>query len=152
MFFSSEDGPTAKVVVCSNINDGIVTLSYKGHILEWKWDNRAGLISPGAQKPIPIHPIASEVIVEMEVGEFLGLEGIDEDEVAYVNQEGNELAGVVFQPACLGKPTFAQINAKERLKDAFASYMSNGGMLTEEHIGSAISVGSLGAFLSLINL
>lgn len=142
--------PQARCVVVSNLENESVGLSIQGNILEWKW--RDGLISPGSSKPLGIHPLAAEAMVDREIEEFLSMEGISEGEVIYVDPEGTGLDGVVFHPICLGEQDYRITLKKDKINDLFYKYVENNFKLSEKMVGDAISFGVLEPFLSLVNL
>ena len=141
----------AKVVVVTDMVNQRVVLSIKGEMLSWQWQDD-GLVCPGATSPLAVHPLAAETIVEDEIEEFLGLEGIGRSEVTFVNSDGSQLDSAYMHPLVLGEPTYRSILAKETLKELYARYREQGRQLTEALIGHSISVGALGPFLSLVNL
>lgn len=145
------DSTVAKVVVVTDMLNQRVVLSIKGETLTWQWVDE-GLLCPGASTPIAVHPLAAEVIVEDELNEFLGMEGIGENEVIYVSADGTSMDSAYMHPIVLGEPTYRLILARETLKRLYRTYGEQGRKLTEDLIGESISVGALGAFLTLINL
>jgi hypothetical protein len=145
------DSAVAKVVVVSDVPGERVTLSIGGEKLIWLW-RADGLLRPGAHESLPVHPLAAEVLVAEEIEEFLGLEGVGENEVIYVSPDGQPIDGIFFNPACLGDLTYRSVFAKETLKRLHLRYREQGRKVTQELIGDAISCGALGAFLSLVNL
>jgi len=141
----------AKVVIVSDMLNQRTTLSIKGESLTWQW-REDGLVCPGASIALQIHPLAAEAIMLEEIEEFLGMEGVGEDEVAYINESGGKLDGAYLHPLCLGEPTYKLILAKEVLKNLYSRFQERGRKINEDLIGESISYGALEPFLSLVNM
>jgi hypothetical protein len=142
--------PKAECVVVSDVPGGRVVLSYNGTKLLWKWDN--GLVCPGGNIPLPIHPLAAEALVTEEMISFLKMEGVDIDKVIYVSPTGESTDCVIISPTELGVINFDVILKKVKIKELYERFIDDGDNLSEEIIGEAISYGVLSPFLSLVNL
>lgn len=142
--------PRAEYVVISDIIHSRVVLSYNGTKLLWKWDN--GLVCPGSNIPLPIHPLSAEALVTEEVISFFRMEGVDCDKVIYVSHTGEKTDGIIISPPELGVINFDVVLKKDKIKELYERFIDENDSLSEEIVGEAISYGVLSPFLSLVNL
>ena len=94
--------------------------------------------------------IKSALVVE-EIMALIRMEGISTGEITYINEGGNSIKGIMFNPEIDGFD-FDIVLKKEKIKDLYERFVSEDDELTEEIIGEAISFGVLSPFLTLVNL
>lgn len=149
-YLRDEQVPQAKCVVVSDLNNCVTFISYDGEKLVWSWNR--GLICPGSEVPFEIHPLSAEALVTEEVMSFLRLEGLEDNDIIYVNSAGEKLSGIVFNPPELGEMVYDIALKKLKIKELYEKFVLDGDRISEEMIGESISLGVLGPFLSLVNL
>ena len=140
----------ARCVIVSDIPRHRVIVSYAGDKLLWHWDR--GLLCPGSNSPIEIHPLSAEALVIEEVTTFLRMEGVTNDEIIYLNPSGEKVDGIFLSPPGVDTSTFDGVFKKEKIKELYWRFVQDGDKLTEELVGEAIGSNVLGPFLSLVNL
>lgn len=141
----------SKVVIISDEEHNRITLSYNGDKIIWEWVG-CGLLCPGIGGITTIHPIAAEALVDEEIHSFLRMEGVKSNEVLYVNSSGEKMNHIVLMPPTNNVDMFDIHIKKEKIKELYEKFVSDGDKLSEEIIGESISFGVLTPFLSLVNL
>jgi hypothetical protein len=148
--YLKDSSPKAECVVTSDLIGYRVILSYNGAKLIWRWDN--GLICPGSESSIKLHPLAAEALISEEVNSFFRMEGVDMNLVIFVSHAGEKTDGIIMHPPEVGATSFELVLKKFKIKELYDKFISDDDILSEEHIGEAISYGVLSPFLSLVNL
>ncbi len=142
--------PRANCVVISDTIQNRVMLSFSGNKLLWHWID-GGLVCPGSTAPMDIHPLAAEALIVEEIMSLIRMEGVTSEEIVYVNEGGENVGGIMFNPEIDGFD-FDVVLKKEKIKDLYERFVAENDELTEEIIGEAISFGVLSPFLTLVNL
>lgn len=140
----------ASCVIISDIPRHRIIVSYAGDKLLWQWKD--GLICPGSNDTIDIHPLAAETLVIEEITTFLRMEGVDTNEIIYLNPDGERVDGIFLCPPGVSTFKFDDVFKKEKIKELYWRFIQDGDKLTEEIVGEAIASSVLGPFLTLVNL
>jgi len=140
----------SQCIVVSCREDNRVILSYKGNKLVWEWKDD-GLYCPGANNALSINPLAVEALVTEELNALFRIEGLDKQEISFINEEGKEIPGVILIPSSLDDNDLNVILKIEMIKGLLKAYLKKGDVITEEMIHIAIGNEVLGPFLSIIN-
>ena len=101
---------------------------------------------------MPIHPLASEAFVVMEVGHFVSANDIDTDDVMFVDELGRLVDILSFHPKSLGGDENTYEKEKKCIIHLYLSYLGNNNMLTESMIVTAQENDVLEPFLTLVNV
>lgn len=144
--------PQAKCVIVSDVEKQAVCASFLGHNLVWIWDdNRNGLVCPGSDQALPVHPLAAECLIAEEIDQLCKMEGIQKDEVIYTGPDGSGMHYLVFHPKSLGlNPSI--VGQKIKLRELYCKFVRNDDKLSEAIIHEAQDSGILAPFLTLVNL
>jgi hypothetical protein len=148
--FLEEQPVKSSCVVVSSITDKKVILSYMGSQIVWEWRD-GELHCPGANSGIDISPYAAEALVTEEINALFRIEGIDEDKISFVDEDGRKTPGVIIVPERIDTKNMEDILKVEIVKGLLKAYINSGDVITEEMIHVAIGNEVLGPFLSIIN-
>lgn len=145
--------PRAKCVIVSDVDKEAICASFFGHNLIWLWDdNRKGLVCPGSDEVIVVHPLAAETLIAEEIDQLCQMEGISKKEVIYTLPDGSGMHYMIFHPKCLGTVTPEIVGQKIKLRNLYHKFVVSDGKLSEDLITEAQNIGVLKPLLTLVNL
>lgn len=152
-FIKESSEPRAKCVIVSDVGKEAICASFFGHNLVWLWDpNRKGLVCPGSDEILEVHPLAAECLIAEEIDQLCEMEGITKKEVIYTLPDGSGMHYMVFHPKCLGNATPEIVEQKIILRALYHKFVLRDGKLSEDIITEAQNAGVLSALLTLVNL
>ena len=144
--------PKAKCVIVSDVDKQAVCASFFGHNLVWIWDdNRNGLVCPGSDEPLMVHPLAAECLIAEEIDQLCKMEGINKQEVTYTTPDGSGMHYLVFHPKLLGTDPII-VAQKIKMRELYFKFVHNDDKLSEQLIKEAQDNDILAPFLTLVNL
>lgn len=142
-----------KCVVVVNSNKCVITLSYDGQLHQWRWsDGPEQGVDIGSDIVLPIHPLAAEAFIVMEIGHFVAALDINTEDVVFIDETGKMVDVIQFHPECLGKNNVDYEDKRKSLIHLYLQYVSGNNSLTEDMIFSAIERDVLRPFLTLVNV
>jgi len=144
--------PLKKCVVVVNEDNCIVTLTYDGDKLQWCWSDSPEGIDIGDDIILPVHPLAAEAFIVMEIGHYVSSNGIDTDNIVFVDQLGRMIDIISFHPKSLGAQTPIYEDKRKCLIHLYLKYLGNNNNLTEDMILLAQEHDVLEPFLTLVNV
>ncbi len=151
-YIKEYSAPQAKCVIVSDVEKQAVCASFFGHNLVWIWDdNSNGLVCPGSNEPLMVHPLAAECLIAEEIDQLCKMEGIVKEEVIYTAPDGSGMHYLVFHPRVLGLNSTI-VAQKIKLRELYYKLVRNDDKLNEQLIHEAQDNGILAPFLTLVNL
>lgn len=141
-----------KCVVVINEDKCIVTLTYNGDKLEWLWSDSPEGINIGDDIVLPIHPLASEAFIVMEIGHYVSANNIDTNDIIFVDELGRMVDVISFHPKSLGLQSPLYEDKRKCIIHLYLKYLGNNNILTEDMIILAQEHDVLEPFLTLVNV